>query len=66
MPSLNDFLKYKRIAILGFGKEGKSTLHYLLHHATTETIKIFDDKVAENMISSHPILPISQLIQQIH
>ena len=42
MPPIIEELKNKRIAILGFGKEGQSTYHYIRKYLPNQELTIAD------------------------
>ena len=54
MNRVMDFLTGKKVAILGFGKEGKSTFNYIRKH--NPNFKLFIHDINENLINENEFL----------
>ena len=54
MNRVMDFLTGKKVAILGFGKEGKSTFNYIRKH--NPSFKLFILDINENIVEENEFL----------
>lgn len=60
--NLNNFLKDKKIAILGFGKQGKATYNYLRRNFPSKKIAILDknENIDKNILDENTVLKLGE------